>query len=158
MFRKSVCAFLLLASVPGAERYHDVTRGLSLEDDGVVYLHAGAGPGAAWLTGRDFADGRVTVEVQGADRPGQSFVGIAFHAADGQHYEAIYLRPFNFNSPDPVRRAHALQYISMPAHTWQRLRAESPGKYEAALPAPPRANAWVKLGRSSSMATTYAHS
>ena len=146
--RRSMCAFLLLASVTvaaPAERYHGVTRELSLEDGGVAYLREGKGPGVAWVTGQDFAAGRITIEIQGADRPGRSFVGVAFHAADGEHYEAVYLRPFNFNSPDPARRAHAFQYISMPEHTWQRLRAESPGKYEAALPAPPRADAWVKL-------------
>ena len=148
MFQGSVCAFLLLAGVSvaaPAASYHGVTRELSREDDGVVYLREGAGPGVAWLTGQDFAAGRITIEIKGADRPGKSFVGVAFHAADGEHYEAVYLRPFNFNSPDPARRAHALQYISMPEHTWQRLRAESPGKYEAVLPSPPRADAWVKL-------------
>jgi hypothetical protein len=148
MFQSFVCAFLLAANVSAgapAPQYHGVTRELSHEDGGVVYLGEGKGPGVAWVTGQDFAAGRITLEIQGADRPGKSFVGVAFHAADGEHYEAVYLRPFNFNSPDPARRAHALQYISMPEQPWQRLRAESPGKYEAALPAPPRADAWVKL-------------
>ena len=32
---------------------------------------------------------------------------------------------------DSASRAHAIQYISQPEHTWQRLRTEKPGQYES---------------------------
>gem|GEM_PF-6071604 len=29
-------------------------------------------------------------------------------------YEAVYFRPFNFRSSDPVRKGHAVQYVANP--------------------------------------------
>ena len=76
---------------------------------------------------------------------GRSFVGIAFHRADDQTFEAVYLRPFNFNSLDPARRAHSVQYVSMPEYPWETLRENHPGKYEAALAAPVAGDSWIRL-------------
>ena len=45
-------------------------------------------------------------------------------------YDAIYFRPFNFRTSDPARRLRAVQYISHPTYTWNKLRAERPGVYE----------------------------
>lgn len=63
----------------------------------------------------------------------QSFIGIAFHGVDTITYEAIYFRPFNFLSQDPVRKIHAVQYISEPDFPWHRLREEQNGTYEKAI-------------------------
>jgi hypothetical protein len=62
----------------------------------------------------------------------QSFVGVAFHGVDGTTYDAIYFRPFNFKTDDPVRRIHAVQYISHPDNPWQKLRDGQPGETRAA--------------------------
>ena len=43
------------------------------------------------------------------------------------------IRSLNFQISDPVRRARAVQYASMPHYPWQPLREDSPGKYEAAV-------------------------
>ncbi len=34
-------------------------------------------------------------------------------------------------SSDPLQRGHSTQYNSMPEFPWNRLRAETPGKYES---------------------------
>jgi hypothetical protein len=57
-------------------------------------------------------------------------VGVAFHQKDDNTYEAVYLRPFNFRSDDPVRRQHAVQYIALPDYDWPRLRKEFPEEFE----------------------------
>ncbi len=41
--------------------------------------------------------------------------------------------PFNFRAEDPVRRGHAVQYISSPIYTWQKLRTDHSAKYENAV-------------------------
>src|ERR1017187_621430 len=51
-----------------------------------------------------------------------SGLGIAFHGEDTSTYDAVYFRPFNFNTTDPVRKIHAVQYVSMPDNPWFRLR------------------------------------
>ena len=76
---------------------------------------------------------------------GQSFVGIAFHGVDSTTYEAIYFRPFNFKTPDPARHSHAVQYISHPTYTWQKLRAERPGAFEQPVSPAPDPNAWFHV-------------
>jgi hypothetical protein len=101
-----------------------------------------AGVGIAWIEDYEFANGVIEFDVRGKNVPQHSFVGVAFHRADGETYDAVYFRPFNFKSEDPERRGHAVQYISQPAFTWQKLRSEHPGAYEQPLQPPPDPDAW----------------
>lgn len=117
----------------------------SSRDGEAVYLNAAEGDGVAWISGLDFTEGRISLEVKGADNPGRSFVGVAFHGADNETYDVVYVRPFNFNAADAARRAHSLQYVSMPAYPWQVLRETHPGCYEAALTPPPDPDSWIRL-------------
>lgn len=82
-----------------------------------------------------FGDGVIEAWVSGApsataSATARGFVGLAFRVQDEARLEAIYLRPTNGRADDQLRRNHAVQYISHPDHTWERLRAEAPAKYE----------------------------
>lgn len=116
-----------------------------VEDVGrnVVRLNTGNGDGVAWLVEPNFATGTIEVDLRGQNKPGQSFVGIAFHGVDDATFEAIYFRPFNFEQKEPERRSHSVQYISMPEHDWSELRDKHPGKYENAIDPTPKAEAWL---------------
>jgi len=46
-------------------------------------------------------------------------------------YESIYIRPTNGRADDQVRRNHSIQYYSYPDYKFDRLRKESPERYEA---------------------------
>ncbi len=107
-----------------------------------VRLSEAAGDGIAYLPGTAFGNGTIEFDVRGKDVQQQSFVGVAFHGVDGTTYDAIYFRPFNFRTEDAARRIRAVQYISHPVHTWQKLRAEQPGKYEKPVNPVPDPNAW----------------
>jgi hypothetical protein len=95
-----------------------------------VYLNSQEGDGIAWLEGFDFGNGTIEVDIKGKDVQRSSFIGIALHGVDENTYDAIYFRPFNFKSEDPVRKNHAVQYISHPTYTWSKLREEHPEEYE----------------------------
>ena len=91
----------------------------------------------ALVDGARFDGGTIDVDLKGNGAERASFLGVAFAVADAGHYEAVYFRPFNFRAADAAHRGHAVQYVAWPEHTWERLRAASPGVYEAALaPAP----------------------
>ena len=109
----------------------------------VLALDAAPGDGLAWLDDTSFADGVIEADVKGRNNPGSSFVGIAFHGVDAKTFEAIYFRPFNFAQADPARRAHSVQYISMPDHGWQVLREKHPGVYEEAITPAPNPDDWL---------------
>jgi len=79
-----------------------------------------------WLKGFSFSTGIVEVDLRGKNVFQQSFLGIAFHGVDTTAYDAIYFRPFNFQSPDTLRKKHTVQYISQPDYPWEKLRAEYP--------------------------------
>src|SRR3989440_12176706 len=120
-------------------------RSVSALSDGTrkgVRLNEQPGEGVAYLNGIEFSNGTIECDVRGKDVQGQSFVGVAFHGIDGRAYDALYFRPFNFRAEDPEKRSHAVQYISHPTYTWQKLRAEQPGKYEHAVNPAPDPNAW----------------
>lgn len=101
--------------------------------------------GIAWLNGVDFANGIIELDIKGKDILQQSFVGVAFHGADDKKYDAVYFRPFNFRAEDSVRRIHAVQYISQPDFTWQRLREEHNAKYEKAIVPVVNPNDWFHV-------------
>ena len=97
----------------------------------------GDGDMMAILTGPDFKDGTIELDVAGAPRAGapddaRGFVGLAFRLQDkGQKGEYFYLRPTNARCDDQLRRNHSTQYVSAPDYPWQRLRKENPGVYES---------------------------
>ena len=108
-------------------------------------LSESPGDGVAYLRGIQFGNGTIEFDVKGKDVQGQSFVGVAFHGVDGTTYEAIYFRPFNFRTEDPARHGHAVQYISHPTYTWQKLRAERPGTFEQPVSPAPDPNGWFHV-------------
>ena len=103
----------------------------------------------AVIEGTDFANGVIEVEIAGAPASGamegaRGFVGIAFRLQpDLKTYDAFYLRPTNGRADDQERRNHSAQYISHPAWTWNRMRQETPGRYEAYVDLVP--DAWTPI-------------
>jgi hypothetical protein len=98
--------------------------------------------GIAWIMGVDFSNGTIEVDIRGKDAFQQSFVGIAFHGLDNNTLDAVYFRPFNFQSTDPIHKIHAVQYVSHPENTWSILREKQNGKYEKAVIQAPNGNEW----------------
>jgi hypothetical protein len=154
MTRAAFVVLFAASSVAGQQRSLEpkdldvFNRGLSALSDGTrkgVRLNEQPGEGVAYLRGIDFSNGTIEFDVRGKDVQGQSFVGVAFHGVDGTTYDAIYLRPFNFRTEDPARRGHAVQYISHPTYTWQKLRAERPGIFEQPVSPAPDPNAWFHV-------------
>jgi Domain of Unknown Function (DUF1080) len=101
-----------------------------------------SGDGIAYLTGVEFSDGVIEVEIRGKDVQEQSFIGVVFHGVDGKTYDAIYFRPFNFKTEDAARRMRAVQYVAHPTYTARKLRDEHPGKYEQAVNPAPAPDDW----------------
>ncbi len=95
-----------------------------------------------WLKNFSFSTGTIEVDLKGKDVFQQSFLGIAFHGIDTITYDAIYFRPFNFQSADTLRKKHTVQYISQPDYPWEKLRNEHPLVYENAVNPFPQAKDW----------------
>jgi hypothetical protein len=110
-----------------------------------IRLSKDEGEGVAWLKGIEFSDGVLEFEVRGEDIKQHSFVGMAFHGQNDSTFDAIYLRPFQFKSPDEILRKRAIQYISLPDYPWRRLREKFPDQYEHAIEPAPDPNAWVRV-------------
>jgi hypothetical protein len=101
--------------------------------------------GLVWSPALEFTEGDIEFDVRGRDIPGHSFVGIAFHISSDTSFDAVYLRPFNFQAADSARRAHAVQFVSSPAYPWDKLRTEQPGVFEKAVPASLDPTAWIHV-------------
>jgi hypothetical protein len=90
----------------------------------------------AIIAGTDFTNGVIELDLVGDTLPGaaaefRGFTGLAFRMSqDGTRYETFYLRPRNGRAEDQLQRNHAVQYEAPPDFPWQRLRMETPGKYE----------------------------
>jgi hypothetical protein len=105
-------------------------------------LDAREGDGVAWWPDVQFGNGTIELDIRGKDVLQQSFVGVAFHGVDEKTFDAVYFRPFNFRSDDAARRSHAVQYVSHPTYTWDRLRADREGQFEHAIAPAPEPNSW----------------
>ncbi len=89
----------------------------------------------AVINGTEFHDGVIELDITGDTLPSapplaRGFTGIAFRLDSGK-YEAFYLRPKNGRAQDQEQRNHSVQYVSEPEFPWQKLRAETPSRYEA---------------------------
>lgn len=91
----------------------------------------------------EFEEAIIEFDALGQSEPPQSnFLGIAFHAMDDKTHEAIYYRPFNFRAEDPIRRIHAVQYVSHPEYPWYELRQDKPELYEKPVAPAPDGDEW----------------
>ena len=115
---------------------------VSEEGRTVARLDARTGDGGVILEGVQLSEGVIEVDLKGKDVAQQSFLGIAFHVVDWTTLDAVYFRPFNFRAGGAEQRSHAVQYVSHPANTWQRLRTDRSGQFEQAIDAPPDPNRW----------------
>ena len=130
------------------ETYEVLDRRISAYEDGDrsgIELNAFPSDGFAWIRGEAFSGGVIEFDVQGENRPGASFVGIAFHGQENGAYEGIYFRPFNFAANDEAGRSHMVQYHSLPNHSWRTLRGEHPGVYEAEILSAPGPDDWFHV-------------
>jgi hypothetical protein len=115
----------------------------------------------AILSGLDFEDGTIEVDVAGSrradSRPDErGFIGIAFRVqSQGSRFENIYLRPANGRTDDQLRRNHSVQYCSEPDFPWQRLREENPGQYESYVDLEPGVWTRMKIVVSGTKASLY---
>lgn len=91
----------------------------------------------ARLKNIDFHNGTIEAYISGEPKNGsfigaRGFVGISFRvSADTTKAETFYIRPTNGRANDQERRNHSLQYTSHPGYPWQRLRKETPERYES---------------------------
>lgn len=101
------------------------------------------------IKGIDFKNGTIELKVlssllKNAPDYARGFIGIAFRISDSNtKYESIYIRPVNARVDDQVRRNHTIQYYSYPDYKFDRLRKESPERYESY--ADMALNEWIKL-------------
>ncbi len=63
----------------------------------------------------------------------------------------------NGRAADQLQRNHAVQYISHPDHTWQRLRRDTPGLYESYVDLEPRRWTKVRIRVCGAEAALYVH-
>lgn len=101
------------------------------------------------IKGVNFSNGTIEVKVlskllKNAPEFARGFIGVAFRINDSNtKYESIYLRPVNARVDDQVRRNHTIQYYSYPDYKFDRLRKESPEKYESY--ADMEMNKWITI-------------
>jgi hypothetical protein len=101
------------------------------------------------ISNTNFKNGIIEVEVLSrllptASSTDRGFIGVAFRINDtNSRFEAIYIRPTNGRAEDQVRRNHSIQYFSFPDYKYERLRKESPEKYESY--ADMDLNEWIKM-------------
>jgi len=88
------------------------------------------------MSDTDFRNGTIEVDVLSKllnDAPdfARGFIGVAFRIDEhNSKFESIYIRPTNGRTDDQVRRNRSVQYFSYPEYKFDRLRTETPGKYE----------------------------
>ncbi len=101
------------------------------------------------IKGVDFQDGTIEVKVLSrllkTARPSdRGFIGVAFRINENNtQFECMYIRPTNGRAEDQVRRNHSIQYFAFPDFKFDRLRKESPEKYESY--ADMGLNEWIKV-------------
>ncbi len=115
------------------------------EEANTLALNDQSGSGMAIIEHVNFDIGTIEIELKGENIDGKSFVGVAFNIENDSTYEAVYFRPFNFQSDEKLRRGHSVQYIYHPKNTWRFLRTNYEGQYEAEFPRQPSPDDWFRI-------------
>jgi hypothetical protein len=110
-----------------------------------ILLSAKDDDGVALINDVTFTNGIIELDIRGKNVAQQSFLGVAFHAADAKTLDAVYFRPFNFLSADSVHRIHMVQYVSHPQYPWSVLRDKFNAQYEKEITSPPDPNQWFHV-------------
>jgi hypothetical protein len=115
----------------------------------------------AILKGRHFHNGAIEAWLAGkpaasAGPAARGFIGIAFRLQSNR-YEYIYSRPTNGRADDQVRRNHWTQYGAHPDYDFDRLRRESPEKYESYVDLQPGTSTRFKIVIGATKARLYVH-
>lgn len=128
------------------KKINTVNRIMSQYGDQLVAVEMNAqnNDGLGILEDVEFDKGIIELEILGENKPGRSFIGIAFNIQNDSTYEAIYFRPFNFVAEEQIRKDHMVQYIFHPKFTWRKLRAERTGEFENEIAIPPNPDNWFK--------------
>lgn len=125
------------------EPINNINITIDEKSENTVTLDAKPEGGIALLKNVNFDEGIINLELKGENKPGGSFVGIAFNIQNDSTYECVYFRPFNFKSKE--KKYNAIQYISQPKHKWHILRKNFKGRYEANYPKSPPADDWFAI-------------
>ena len=139
-----------LARVNDAKSWRVIDADASVEGS-VVRLKPHGDPavgshiGLALVQNLKFSEGTLEVDLRGAGNQTASFLGLAFGVADARTFDAVYFRPFRFADKDPDARRHAVQYVSWPEYTWEKLRKDKPGAFEAAIQPVPDPAGWFHV-------------
>jgi hypothetical protein len=110
-----------------------------------IALNNKKGSGLAIIKDIEFETGTIEISLKGENKQGRSFVGIAFNIQNDSTYEAIYFRPFNFQSKEKIRRDHSVQYIHEPKYTWKFLRTNHEGQFESNYERQPSPDDWFDV-------------
>jgi len=137
---------IIKPDLSNANKFQVVNRDISItqSDDkkNVVHLNGVPNDGMAWINDLKFEKGIIEFDAKGKNVMQQSFIGIAFHGLNDTSFDAVYFRPFNFQSSDAARKSHSVQYVSLPRFDWSVLREKYPGKYENSLTDNISADSW----------------
>ena len=135
---------LELRGVTAAAVTHDGRPAVRL-----LEVDGGRRGGMAMLAGVRFTDGTIELDVAGRRGPhavsaDRGFIGVAFRVrGDRETYEYVYLRPDNGRADDQVRRNHSTQYAAQPDFGFDRLRKDSPERYESYVDLEP--GVWTRM-------------
>jgi hypothetical protein len=139
-----------LGRVNDAKRWKVIDADASVEGP-VVRLKPHGDPavgshiGLALVQNVKFSEGTLEIDLRGGGGTQASFLGLAFGVADATTFEAVYFRPFRFADDDRAARSHAVQYVAWPEYTWEKLRKDKPGVYEAAIQPVPDPAGWFHV-------------
>lgn len=146
----SLVTIIACSEKPAQIQHADLTsvnRTAQVKNDAAntISLDAKPGAGMAIIETMDFATGTINLELKGENKPGESFVGLAYNVQNDTTYEAIYFRPFNFQSEEKIRREHSVQYVYDLKYGWRYLRTNFEGKYESEYTRQPNPDEWFAV-------------
>jgi pimeloyl-ACP methyl ester carboxylesterase len=134
---------IIVPDLQNSDLWYVQDRNIAKGQDEEIIFDANPDDGLMVLKDFDFQNGTIEFDVKGEDKPGASFVGLAFNIQSETVFETVYFRPFNFRNE--IRKTHAVQYTFHPVYTWKVLRENFPDKYENQLNPAPDPDMWFHV-------------
>jgi len=117
----------------------------SADERKVIHLPAGEGSGIAWISGIDFSEGTIELDIRTRGNMTGRSAGIAFHGAARDTLDVVCFGPSDLPSVDTEMESLKVSYLVQPVNLKPDSLENFTNSFEKPINPPDKENGWIHV-------------